>query len=90
MKISDATSNIFDLFINFLYTDRIPRLLIDDAMKLIILSEKYDVQDLKTKCENSIIEILDKNSPAHDIFQLAHMYNCSDKLKKDSFDLLRK
>lgn len=88
MTIVDISKEIFELFLQFLYTDLSPNISLEQATELLKVAEKYDVQKLKKICDNVMVKLLEKTSPTHDIFQLAHAYNCSKELKDKAFKLM--
>lgn len=88
MTIDDISKEIFELFLRFLYTDLIPNISLEQAAEVLKAAEKYDVQKLKKICDSMMVKLLQANSPANDIFQLAHAYNCSKELKDKAFQLM--
>lgn len=89
LKIVDVSEDIFELFIEFLYTDRIPNLSLTQATDVLIVADKYDVKKLKQMCDNMLVTILKATDPVHDVFQLAHALNCSHELKKKAFGFVK-
>lgn len=87
MKIVDASKPIFKLFLKFLYTAHIPRIPISAFMELLKLADKYQVDDLKKICDDSLVAMLKETHPVHEVYQFAHLYNCSPQLIHKAFSL---
>lgn len=85
LTITDIPKDTFEIFYNYLYTDRIPNLPVTKAQQVLIIADKYDVQTLKNICDDMIINQLEEGDPVHEIFQMAHAYDCSRRLKEVAF-----
>lgn len=79
IRIEDTDVKIFKTFLKYLYTDEIEDIeeTVDD---LLVLADKYYVNDLKVKCEEYISDHLDENNSV-DYLIKAYQYNC-EHLKK--------
>lgn len=90
MKIIDATIDIFKMFLEFLYTARVPgNLSLLKTTELLKVAHKYDVEDLKKICDDILIVSLNDLHPVHEIYQLAHTYNCSHELIQRAFNFVK-
>lgn len=69
MKIPDCQKMFFHHFIHYLYTGKIENLDVESAMELYYTSEKYNVQDLKTFCN----EVMMKNVREENFLKLAEL-----------------
>ncbi|XP_042909502.1 uncharacterized protein [Parasteatoda tepidariorum] len=76
VTITDASPEIFDLFLRYLYSGEIEVKCWDSLKALIYLSHKYDIGILKTKCAEAAISILSVDS-ACDILETAYTYSDS-------------
>ncbi|XP_042909507.1 speckle-type POZ protein B-like [Parasteatoda tepidariorum] len=76
VTITDATPEIFDLFLRYLYSGEIEVKCWDSLKALYYLSDKYDIGILKTKCAETAISILSVDS-ACDILKAAYTYSDS-------------
>jgi len=86
--IEDISKEAFQKFLSFIYSGKV-ELTADDVMEVLDLSNKYEVDDLKTECEMHLLKGLNVDN-ALDIFQYSHFYNCSMNLKKAAFRLVQK
>lgn len=92
MIVDDATKDVFKLFLQYLYTNQIPSqhsLSILDTAEVFKVAHKYDVKDLIKTCDDRMIQILKADDPVHDIYQLTQLFNCSQELKKKSFEFVK-
>lgn len=72
VEIDDVDFEVFNAFVKFIYTE-----VIDDVgkfgMDLLMLTDKYDMQDLKSKCQNFLSEsITEVNAVDYLIFADTH------------------
>lgn len=86
--ISDASKEVFKEFLRFIYTDEVLDI-VTHVVDLLDISHKYEVAGLTEKCEAQLLKGLDEGN-AHDIFQYAHLYNCSQHLKTTAFGEMKK
>lgn len=89
MIVEDVTIVIFKLFLQFVYTNQMPLLSLHGSTEVFKLAHKYDVRDLIKMCDDTMVRILKKDDPVHNIYQLSQLFNCSQELKKKSFDLVK-
>lgn len=82
------SKNAFKELIRYIYTGDVHNLS-KYAYELLQASDGYQIESLKTICEEEMLKILTENN-AHKIFQCAHLYRCSDALKQAAFDLVKK
>jgi BTB/POZ domain len=87
-KIADTSKEVFEEFLRFIYTGEVKDI-VTHVVDLLALSHKYEVVDLTEKCEAQLLKGLDESN-AHDIFQYAHLFNCSQHLKATAFGQIKK
>jgi len=58
------------------------------VFELLHAADFYQIESLKRTCEKEMLKILSINN-ANDIFQAAHLYRCSEELKKASFSVIQ-
>lgn len=87
MKIVDASKVMFKLFLKFIYTAAIPKIPVPAFMELLKLADKYQVDDLKRICDASLVSMLKEMHQVHEVYQFAHLYNCSTQLIQKAFTL---
>ena len=73
VKISDVRYEVLKEMLRFIYTDYVENIA-NVVTELFIASDKYDIQDLKNKCENSISNGITVET-AIQIFEFADKYN---------------
>jgi len=78
----------FKELIRYIYIGDV-RELSKHALELLHASDYYQIESLKSICEEELLKILVENN-ANNIFQCAHLYRCSEALKKTAFDLIKK
>lgn len=78
MEIVDFNAATVEEFLEYMYTGIIPDS--KNAMDLFAIAVKYDVTQLKTTCEEMVIENL--------VLALAHLYSADD-MKKIAFDVFK-
>lgn len=74
-------------FIKFLYSAQLNTT--NYAKDLLILSEMYQIIDLKEACENKLLSQLNKDNAMESLF-IANLYNCQPQLKSKAFDIIAK
>lgn len=82
------SNHAFKELIRYIYTGDVHDLS-KHAFQLLQASDYYQIESLKLICEEELLKILTENN-ANKIFQCAHLYRCSDPLKKAAFDLIKK
>lgn len=90
MQVTDASETAFKIFLDFLYTADTPSLSVLGAVQLIKLAEKYDVGDLKSICEMTLINKMTQSDSIYEIYLFAHRYNCSQALILKAFQFVQK
>ncbi|CAO1409249.1 unnamed protein product [Diamesa hyperborea] len=86
--ITDVSSESFGEFLNYLYSGKCPNLEVY-AMDLLVIADKYEIDDLKKLCEVKILlNLTQENAPA--VFELANIYRCANELKTEAFELIKK
>lgn len=86
VQITDTRIEVFEAFLKFFYTNKIENIK-ELGEELLILAEKYQVQDLKDKCENYLSQILNKDNAVHCLIT-ADQFNCQ-KLKKNALNVIK-
>lgn len=81
VEIKDSKFEVFEAFLKFFYTSKIDNIK-ELGTEMLILADKYQVKDLKEKCENYLSQTLNKNNAVH-CLMMADKYNCQ-KLKKNA------
>lgn len=84
----DTSKEAFEQLIRFIYTGEANNIS-KYSQELLEIAHKYEMEDLKAACERQLIANLTEDSAAA-LFQSAHKFNCSDDLKKSSFDFIRR
>jgi BTB/POZ domain len=87
-RITDSSKEAFEEFLYFIYTGEVKNMK-THVVDLLALSHKYEVTDLNRECEDHLIKGLDEFN-AHDVFQYAHLYNCSQDLKLAAFSVIKR
>lgn len=73
--IHDTTANLFIIFLEYLYCGRLsPDLSIDELSELLLLSDRYQLDTLKTTCEWTLQKFLDYDSVLY-LLSLSDQYN---------------
>lgn len=90
MKLTDTSTDVFKIFLEFIYNASIPHITIYGAVELIKLAEKYDLGDLKEICENVLINKVTQSDSVFEIYMFAHQYNCSQGLITKAFDFVER
>ncbi|CAO1379408.1 unnamed protein product [Diamesa serratosioi] len=86
--VTDVTNESFGEFLSYLYSGKCPNLEVY-AMDLLVIADKYEIDDLKKLCELKILLNLTKDN-APEIFELANTYRCRTELKTEAFELIKK
>lgn len=79
---------VFTDILNFIYTDEIKNSK-TTAASLLAAAHKFKLVDLERICEDIIMQELMAGSDAGTVFNTAHKYNCSMKLKKAAFTMIQ-
>lgn len=87
-NVKDVSKRAFKKFLLYLYTEELSSIG-DFLFDLLELSHKFEVTDLKNKCEEQLSNQLD-DATADVIFQKVHRFDLSDDLKLSSFKLIKK
>jgi BTB/POZ domain len=86
--ITDSSTLVFEEFLRFMYTGEVNGLEIH-VVDLLALLHKYEVESLNKECEAQLLKGLDAMN-AYDVFQYAHLYNCSLELKQAAFSFIKR
>lgn len=62
IEIEDASFEAFSAFLEFIYGEKYERGDMADESELLYLADKYNVQNLKIKAANTLLEMLDENN----------------------------
>lgn len=89
LRIEDVTVDVFETFLHFVYTGQLQNLPLNKASEVLVVANKYDVQELKQMCDDMMVSLLVENDPVHHIFQFAHAFNCSQELKMKAFQFVK-
>ncbi|CEF66945.1 Speckle-type POZ protein [Strongyloides ratti] len=89
ITISDSSIEEVENMVNFLYNFELPEnLSVEDVTKLLKLAEKYDIKELKFKCEEILMDEI-SNDNVCDFLELADTYHskilkerCIKKIKQ--------
>lgn len=81
--LNDISKDAFEDFLHFIYTGETKNLE-KHARELLMIADKYSVDDLKTFCEMHLLTKLNDDD-AIEIFQSSHKFRCSLDLKKAAF-----
>ena len=87
-KLNQFSPESFLDFLHFLYTDSVKDI---DAhvIELLEMSHLYQVEGLRSICEMTLLAGLTEEN-ASDVFQYAHLYDCTASLKKASFAMIKR
>lgn len=88
VDIRDMSPEVFTDILNFIYTDEIKNSK-TTAASLLAAAHKFKLVDLERICEDIILQELMAGSDAGTVFNTAHKYNCSMKLKKAAFTMIQ-
>lgn len=80
--VSDSDLEAVEGFLDYLYTRKIPSS-IESASRILKLSVKYKVEELKSICEDVILDRLDDTNSL-EVFSIGHE-NCLEKLIASAF-----
>lgn len=86
--VTGISTEGFEKFLLYIYTGKIQELA-QHAKELLIVADKYEIDDLKTVCEIHLLSNLTEDI-ATEIFMSAHKFRCSVDLKKASFEYIKK
>lgn len=86
--MNDISKEGFEEFLHFIYTGEVNKL-DQHGKELLVIADKYELDDLKTACELFLMTNLNDDL-AIGIFESAHKFRCSADLKKASFDYIKK
>lgn len=86
--IENVRAEVFEQLLHFIYTNNIPNRN-PHFMSLMAAAHQFEIVELKEICEAQAMVRLN-GSNAAEIFQLAHSCNCSNLLKKTSFEVAQK
>lgn len=86
-EIKDISIETFDEFLHFIYTGSLRN---EDypVVELMIVADRYEVQDLLKVCELKLLNSIDSDN-AESIFRLASTIQCNTELKKVAFDVIQ-
>jgi speckle-type POZ protein len=87
-EITEISKEAFKDFIKFIYTGEVENME-KHARELLIIADKYEVEDLKTRCSVYLLTNLTEDD-AIEIFQNAHKFRCDVDLKKASFEYIKR
>jgi len=83
VTLKNVSKDVFKNFLKFLYTGETG----DIDIELLKFADKYQVADLKTAYESTMLKNLSSENAA-DVFQRAHRHHLPGELKKAAFDLI--
>jgi speckle-type POZ protein len=86
LKVESLAAESVEQFVEFIYTGTCS--MNKNAKEVFALASKFQIIELKLKCEKRILKDLDQ-SEAFKVFQLRHRYS-SDKLKCEAFKKIKK
>ncbi|RDD37731.1 Speckle-type POZ protein B [Trichoplax sp. H2] len=81
VDIPDIAADVFEEMIKYIYTGKEPSRMDDLALEMLAAADKYDLQRLKSLCENSISNNLIVDNAA-EVLVIADMHN-AEILKKN-------
>lgn len=87
IEIQDVSCEAVNAFVKYLYIEEIDNVS-EELDTLLMLADKYDVQGLKERCENYLIQMVNDENVI-DLFLKAEFLNLP-KLKKRSLFLIKK
>lgn len=94
VEIDDIKSNILQQMLNFIYTDQVEDLE-ESAFELIYVAEKYQLENLKSMCINSLNDNMSINSVLKTL-EIAELYSvdllkseCLQFMYENKFDIFR-
>lgn len=87
-SIENVTAEVFEQLLHFIYTNNIPKRNLQ-FMTLMAAAHQFEIEELKEICEAQLMIRLN-GSNAAEIFQFAHSCDCSNMLKKTSFEVAQK
>lgn len=82
MKIQNCSAAVIEEFLNFIYTGRMKTY--NNTTELFALATKFKVCELKSICEEIILDNLDESN-AYQVFTLGRLYK-STEMKQKAFD----
>lgn len=86
-ELYDISSDAFEDFLKFIYSGEVKNLS-SHAIELLMISDRYRVDDLKSTCENHLLnDMREDNAP--EIFQVAHKFRCNFELKHRAFEFIK-
>ncbi|XP_043479830.1 speckle-type POZ protein-like [Leptopilina heterotoma] len=85
VEIDDIRSSIFQQMLNFIYTDQVENLE-ESALELIDVAEKYQLENLKSMCINSLHDNLSLTTVSKTL-EVADLYSI-ENLKNECFYLI--
>lgn len=80
VKIVDFDDDVVKAMLEYLYTGQ-TELLVEMAMDLFKIADKYDVPGLKEDCEYSIAQNLSVDNATH-VLMMAHTYNAKSLMSR--------
>lgn len=87
VKITDLSHEIMEEMLLYIYTEEIPK--IDElAFELLPAADKYQLEDLKDRCEKKLINVLLEENVIQMLI-LSDMHNAK-KLKKEALAYIKK
>ncbi|EDV20616.1 uncharacterized protein TRIADDRAFT_50945 [Trichoplax adhaerens] len=86
VDVSDIESDVFEEMIKFIYTGEEPERIDDLAAEILAAADKYDLQRLKSLCENSISNNLTVENAAK-VLIIADMHN-SEVLRQNVLEFI--
>ena len=86
VKVEDISLETFQELLRYIYTEQIPKL--DElAGELLAAAEKYQLDDLKERCERRLVFMTTVDN-AVDMLQLADLYN-ADVLMQETLSFIK-
>jgi len=86
VKIDDVPLHLMKEILRFVYTDKVEDME-KNAVQLLILADKYDIEDLAVVCENYLLEKLTVQN-AMEMFDLSHIAGGRELLGKKSKEII--
>nr|XP_042903338.1 speckle-type POZ protein B-like [Parasteatoda tepidariorum] len=87
VDIPDVESETLQSFLEFLYTDTITEANCEEVLKLMLVADKYQVDNLKERCSQILTLKLSVENICH-VISVAEMVN-HPELKLSAFDFIR-
>lgn len=84
---TDVTVEVFRGFLDYVYGLKSVESLKNIVMELLVLADKYDIQELKKACEQYLCDDLDEDNVSK-LLYFSHKYSC-EHLLKQALDLAK-